>query len=74
MTVGTVICEKKVFIPELYQTLIVPVMAAVAVRKKVVSIGHYLPSFYFKSLQIFLLVRSNQEHLHVLVALLIREI
>ena len=52
----------------------VPVMAAVAVRKKVVSIGHFSPSFCFQSLQIFLLVRSNQKHLHVLVALLIREI
>ena len=51
-----------------------PVMAAVAVRKKVVRIGHFSPRFFFQSLQIFLLVRSNQEHLHVLVALLIREI
>ena len=41
MTIGTVICEKKAFIPELYQTLIVPVMAAVAVREKVVSIGYF---------------------------------
>ena len=52
----------------------IPVMAAVAVRKKVVSIGHFSSSFCFQSLQIFLLVRSNQEHLHVLVALFIREI
>ena len=28
-------------------------MAAVAVRKKVVSIGHFSPSFCFQSLQIF---------------------
>ena len=65
--------RKKAFIPELYQTLIVPVMAAVAVRKKVVSIGYFSPSFLFLSLQFFLFVRSNQEQLYVLVALKIRE-
>ena len=32
----------------------IPVMAAVAVRKKVVSVGHFSPSFCFQSLQIFL--------------------
>ena len=36
-----------------------PVLAAVAVRKKVVGIGHFSPSFYLQSLQIFLFVRSN---------------
>jgi len=51
----------------------VPVMAAVAVRKKVVSIGHFSPSFYLQSLQLFLFVRSNQEQLYVLIALKIRE-
>ena len=50
-----------------------PVMAAVAVRKKVVSIGHFSPSFYLQSLQLFLFVRSNQEQLYVLIALKIRE-
>ena len=56
-----------------YYIIMLPVMAAVAVRKKVVSIDHFSPSFCFQSLQIFLLVRSNQKHLHVLVALFIRE-
>ena len=53
--------------------LSLPVMAAVAVRKKVVSIGHFSPSFYFQSLQFFLFARSNQEQLYVLIALKIRE-
>ena len=44
-----------------------PVMAAVAVRKKVVSIGHFLPSFFLQSLQLFLFVRSNQKQLYVLI-------
>ena len=35
-------------------------MAAIALRKKVVSIGHFIPRFCFQSLQIFLSVRSNQ--------------
>ena len=39
----------------------VPVMVAVAVRKKVVNIGHFSPSFYLQSLQIFLFVKSNQK-------------
>ena len=37
-------------------------MAAVAVRKKVVSIGHFLPSFYFQTLHFFYLlyqIKSN---------------
>ena len=45
-----------------------PVMATVAVRKKVVSIGHLSPSFCLP-LQSFLFVRSNQEQLYVLIAL-----
>ena len=49
------------------------VMAAIAVRKKVVSIGHFPPSFCLQSLQIFLFVRLNQEQLYVLIALKIRE-
>ena len=49
-----------------------PVMAAVAVRKKVVSIGHFLPSFCLQSLQ-FLFVKSNQKQLYVLIALKIIE-
>ena len=52
---------------------VIPVMAAVAMRKKVVSIGHFSPSFYLQSLQLFLFVRSNQEQLYVLIALKIRE-
>ena len=46
-----------------------PVMAAVAVRKEVVSIDHFSPSFCFQSLQIFLFVKSNQKQLYVLIAL-----
>ena len=49
-----------------------PVMAAVAVRKKVVSIGHFSPCFYLQSLNFFF-VRSNQKQLYVLIALKIRE-
>ena len=64
--------RKKAVPPELYQTLIVPVMAAVAVRKKVVSIDHFSPSFYLQSLQIFFSIRLNQEQLYVLIALKIR--
>ena len=51
----------------------VPVVAAVAVRKKVLSIGHFSPSFCLQSLQSFLFVRSNQEQFYVLIALKIRE-
>ena len=50
----------------------IPAMAAIAVRKKVISIGHFFPCFRFQSLQIFLFVRSNQEQLYVLNALKIR--
>ena len=52
---------------------LIPVMATVAMRKKVVSIGQFSPSFYLQSLQIFLFVRSNPEQLYVLIALKIRE-
>ena len=48
----------------------VPEMAAVAVRTKVVSIGHFSPSF---GLYFFLLVISNQEQLYLLIALKIKE-
>ena len=44
-------------------------MAAFAVRKKVVSIGHFSLSFCLQSLQIFFFVRSNQEELYVLIVL-----
>jgi len=44
---------------------LIPVMAAVVVRQKVVSIGHFLPSFCLESLQFFLFVRF------VLIALII---
>ena len=40
----------------------IPVMAAVAVRKKVVSIGHFSPCFYLQSLNFFYLldqIKSN---------------
>ena len=50
----------------------IPVMAAVAVRKKVVSIGHFSPSFYLQTLHFFLFVVSNQEQLYVLIAEKIR--
>ena len=53
--------------------MFIPVMAAVAVRKKVVSIGHFSPSFCFWLLQIFLFVRSNQKQLYELIALKIRK-
>ena len=33
----------------------IPVMAAIAVRRKVVSIGHFSSSFYLQSLHLFLL-------------------
>ena len=39
----------------------ISVMAAVAVRKKVVSIGHFLPRFYLQSIQIFVFIRLNQD-------------
>ena len=39
--------------------LFVPVMVAVAMRKKVVSIGLFSPGFCFQSLQFLLFVRSN---------------
>ena len=48
-------------------------MAAVAVRKKVVSIGHFSPSFYLQSLQFFLFIRLNQELLYESIALKIRK-
>ena len=37
--------------------------------RNVVSVGHWSPSFYLLSLQFFLVVRSNQEQLYVLIAL-----
>ena len=57
----------------LVNTGFISVMAAVAVMKKVVSIGHFSPIFCFLSLQSFLFVSSNQEQLHVMIALEIRE-
>ena len=48
-------------------------MAAIAMRKKVVSIGHFSPCFRLQSLQTFLFVRLNQEQLLVLNALKTRE-
>ena len=54
-------------------SVIVPVVAAIAVRKKVISIGHFSPCFCLQSLQIFLFVRRNQEQLYALNALKIRE-
>ena len=47
-----------------------PVMAVVAVRKKVVSISHFSSCFYLQSLKFFSFVRSNQKQL---TALKIRE-
>ena len=43
-----------------------PIMAAVAVRKKVVSVVHSSLGFSLQSLQFYLFVRSNQEQLYVL--------
>jgi len=42
-----------------------PVMAAVAVRKKVVNIGHFSPCFCLQSLKSFLFVRSNQRKIEL---------
>ena len=50
-----------------------PVMAAIAVRKKAISIGHFSLCFRFQSLQFFFFVRLNQEQLYVLNAPKIRE-
>ena len=38
---------------------LLPVMAAVAVRKKVVSVVHFSPSFCLQSLQLFTFIRSD---------------
>ena len=38
-----------------------PVMAAIAVRKKVISIGHFSPCFRLQSLQIFLFVSRGAD-------------
>ena len=48
----------------------IPAMAAVAVRKKVVSIGHFFYAFIFSHCNFFLL---DQEQLYVLIALKFRE-
>ena len=50
-----------------------PVMAAIAVRKKVISIGHFSACFRLQSLKFILFFRLNQEQLYVLNALKIRE-
>ena len=42
-------------------------------HQKVVSIGHFPPSFLLQSLQIFSFVSLNQEPLYVLIALKIKE-
>ena len=42
-------------------------------RKKVVSIGHFLPKLFSSVTAIFSFVKSDQEQLHVLIALKIRE-
>ena len=52
----------------------VPVMATVTVRKKVVSVGHFSPSFCLQSLQIFFLVDQIKSNCnYVLSVLKIRE-
>ena len=43
-----------------FAKLKVPVMAAIAVRKKVISIGHFSPCFHLQSLQFFFYFQSNQ--------------
>ena len=63
-----------IFLCQVVTIYTLPVMAAVAVRKKVVSIGHFLPCFWLQSPKFFLFsVRSNQKQLYVLIALKIRE-
>ena len=49
-----------------------PVMAAIAERKKVISIGHFLPCFRLQSMQSFLFLRINQKQLYELNALKIK--
>ena len=66
---GTTIRRLEVKVHETF----LPVMAAIAMRKKVVSIGHFSPSFCLQLLQIFSFVRLNQEPLYVLIALKIKE-
>ena len=51
----------------------IPVMAAIAVRKKVISMGHFSPCFRLQLMQIILFVRLNQVQLSILNALKIRE-
>ena len=65
--------QLKTIIPVALYMLYIPVMAAVAVRKKVVSIGHFSPSFCFQLLQILLFVRLIQEQLSISNALKIRK-
>ena len=74
---GVVLGKRKkgkiLFIECNHLTMSIPVMAAVAARKKVVSIGHFSPSFYLQSLQFFLFIRLNQELLYESIALKIRK-
>ena len=43
----------------------IPVMAAIAVRKKVISIGHFSPCFRLQSLQIFYLLEEiKSDYMH----------
>ena len=51
----------------------IPVMEAIAERKKVVSIGHLHHAFVFSHYKFFLFVELNQEQLSVFNALEIRE-
>ena len=51
----------------------IPVMAAIAVRKKVVSIGHFSPCFYLQSLNFFYLLDQVKSNLYVWIALKIKE-
>ena len=51
----------------------IPVMAAIAVRKKVISVGHFSLYFHLQSLQISLFVRLNQEQFYIFNALETRE-
>ena len=50
-----------------------PVIAAIAVRKKFVSTGYFSLSFYLQSLQLLLFVRLYQKLLYELIALKIRK-
>ena len=64
--------ELKLFSHYFISSYDIPVMAAVVVMKKVLSIGRFSPSVYLQSLHFFF-VWSNQQQLYVSIALKICE-